>query len=215
MPRQARLVHSETPHHITLRGNNRRRIFSYASDYRYFLILLKTAALQFDCRVHAWCLMSNHVHIVVTPPTKKALGDFVKRFAQVYAQHRNKRMRASGKLFEERYWSKPCKHEAQLAATIAYVELNPVRANTVQTPGEYRWSSFLARTGRPFSVGGLWAPCSWYRSLGRAPGPRFENYCAWLREYEQSCRTADEAAVALSKSQKGRAILRPDGTRAA
>lgn len=218
MPRGPRLVQPHIPHHIVLRGNNRRRIFSYAPDYRYFLHLLKTAAFQFDCKVHAWCLMANHVHIVVTPDHRETLSRFVKRFAQVYAQQRNRRFGGSGKLFEQRYWSKPSTSDLQLAMTIAYVELNPIRANLVTAPEEYAWSSFRERMVEgPPAFPGLWQPSVWYRTLGRTPQGRLEAYVEWLRQCENLKKHADVAADALrsAASRRVKNVLRPDGSRAA
>lgn len=103
MPRKprCRIVVPGRPHHVVIRGNNRRRLFSYSSCYRRFLRYLADALRHTGCRLHALALMTNHVHLVITPPDAAALSSCVKRLAQRYAVQRNARFAASGKGLEE------------------------------------------------------------------------------------------------------------------
>ncbi|UCF47459.1 MAG: transposase, partial [Myxococcales bacterium] len=147
MPRAARQVLEGVPHHIVLRGNNRRRLFSYPRDYLFFLALMSGQLTRSNMSAHALCLMPNHVHLLATPFREDALGTFVKRVAQRYAQVRNKRYQTTGKLFEQRYYSRPMKSESHLAIATAYVDLNPVRARLVDDGNEYEWSTHRIHCG--------------------------------------------------------------------
>jgi putative transposase len=91
------------PHHVIHRGNNRRILVSTAFDYSRLLHFIADAARRFDCPVHALALMSNHLHLIAKPETTRSLSAFVNSFANRYARYRNRRRKASGKLFEERY----------------------------------------------------------------------------------------------------------------
>jgi len=128
MPRTARTILPGIPHHVILRGNNRRKLFSYPRDYSHMLHLMGRQIDTNDLALNAFCLMSNHVHLLATPAEETVLARFVKGVAQRYAQIRNRRLQASGKLFEERYYSKAIQSEAHLALATAYIDLNPVRA---------------------------------------------------------------------------------------
>ena len=168
MSRPNRIVHPDLPHHVILRGNNRRRLFSFGRDYAQFIYLLGRGLMAEHCLLNALVLMVNHVHLILTPPTTAALGACVKRFAQRYAQDRNRQRAASGRLFEERFFSKPILTDQQLALTTAYIALNPVRAGLVAHPSEYRWSTYglHART-TTWIPSGIWTPSPWFFSLGR------------------------------------------------
>lgn len=219
--RQNRLALAEYPHHVTLRGNNRRRLFSYPSDYRRFLWDVMRAQRLWRCEVNAVALMTNHVHLIVRPPDDRALSRFVKSFAQRYAQLRNQRRQSSGRLFEERFWSRPILSERQLAITTSYIELNPVRAGMVDTPGEARWTTYALHAGQPERSdipAALWTPSDWYLSLGDDSAERATAYAAWCADCqardvrpEEVTRIAAIEAASASYSQR---LLRPDGTSA-
>src|SRR5947207_1436289 len=115
MPRRPRLVLPRVPHHVVLRGNNRRVLFSSKRDYEMFLFFLWRALERGGCGLHAATLMSNHVHLLLTPADADALSGFVKSVAQRYAQLRNVKRDSSGKLFEERFFSRPVLTERQVA----------------------------------------------------------------------------------------------------
>src|SRR5581483_10875885 len=123
----SRVIIPGLPHHLILRGNNRRRLFSYPTEYSRFLWDMWRAQRRAPVAVHAIMLMKNHVHLIVTPPDADTLAGWVRGFAQRYAQLRNARRSGSGKLFEERFTRIPIRSERQLAVTMAYLDLNPVR----------------------------------------------------------------------------------------
>ena len=151
-----------------LRGNNKRRLFSYPADYRRFLGYLERALTSHRLPLHALVLMANHMHLLVTPPTVEALSGFVKRFAHPYALYRNRRRGGTGKLFEERYKAIPVTDEIYLATLTTYIELNPVRAGYVEEPFAYPWSTYALQVGVDGSAipRRLWAPSDWYLALG-------------------------------------------------
>ena len=191
MPRAPREVLEGVPHHIVLRGNNRRRLFSYPRDYLHFIRLMDRHLLSSEMALHALCLMPNHVHLLVTPFQAIALGTFVKRVAQRYAQLRNKRFAATGKLFEQRYYSKPIDSERHLAIATAYIDLNPVRSHLLGDGNDYAWSTHRIHCGLtcPTKIlSSLWSPSDWYRRLGTDPGARAEAYRDWVAD----CRERDE-----------------------
>ena len=177
-PRQLTVVPNH-PHHVILRGNNRRCLFSYPREYRYFLSRLGNASRSHGVPVHTLVQMRNHVHLIATPDDPKNLSTFVKSFAQSYAQYRNKRRSSSGKLFEERYKCKPVLSNEQMAVTTAYIELNPVNAGICSAPEDYPWSTFsihAATSGADKLVNRVWAPSSWYLSLSDDPETRAHVY---------------------------------------
>ena len=184
--RRNRVVLPDCPHHVVHRGNNRRRLFSYPRDYRRFLGLLWAAADKTECGVHVVCLMANHVHLIVTPTCRQALSEFVQRFAQRYAQLRNEERSASGKLFEERYWSEPIRTVLHLAAATMYIDNNPVAGGVKSSPELHRWSSYRlhAGVGTPEKgIGGLCTPTDWYVSLGPTARARQDEYGRLFRLY--------------------------------
>jgi len=215
VPRAARQVLEGVPHHVVLRGNNRRRLFSYRRDYLYFVSLMSRHLPGASILLNAFCLMPNHVHLLLTPLERASLAAFIKRTAQRYAQVRNKRYQTTGKLFEQRYYSKPIKSEQHLAIATAYIDLNPVRAHLVDDGARYAWSTLRLHSGLrsiPTSLQALWTPSDWYRSLGRDSHGRASAYRNWIDE----CRERDEwdAIREDPPRPKGGAPVRPNRSRA-
>ena len=218
MPRSPRnlLVVPGNPHHLILRGNNRRRLFSYPREYRFFALRLGEGSCKFGVSVHACVLMTNHVHLVATPPDCTQLSQFVRFFAQSYAQFRNRSRNSTGKLFEQRYKSVPITTKEQLAVTTAYIELNPVRANICTEPAEYPWSTFRQHAGledgEPLFTK-FWRPSPWYISLAGDAGGRASVYRNWVAHYE----ARDDWSQVYrepSRSSDRKRFERPDRTRA-
>lgn len=174
------------PHHLILRGNNRRRLFSYPREHRLFLFRLTEASRRQGVPVHTTMQMSNHVHLVVTAQDQLQLSRFVQNVAQTYAQSRNRSRQASGKLFEERYRCIPIATEEQMVVTTTYIELNPVRAGVSDDASAYRWSTFCFHAGvdggEPL-INRLWTPSSWYLSLGATPPERATAYLDSFEHY--------------------------------
>jgi putative transposase len=142
MPRLPRPVVADVPLHIIQRGNNRLQCFFGDSDYLVYLDLLKRCAFQADCRVHAYVLMTNHVHLLVTPLSIGSPAAMMKSLGQRYVQYVNRRYSRTGSLWEGRYKSSLVEHERYLLICQRYIELNPVRARMVTHPSHYPWSSY-------------------------------------------------------------------------
>ena len=148
MPRTARVVLPNCPHHVVQRGHNRSLVFSAAVDYRRYLDTLADWKGKFGCRVYAYCLMTNHVHLVIDPGDDPAsLGRLMKRLAGRQTRWVNRLERRSGSLWESRYKSSPIETDTYLLACCRYLELNPVRARMVEEPEAYEWSSYRRRIG--------------------------------------------------------------------
>jgi putative transposase len=146
MPRTARIVLPHTPHHIVQRGHNRQTVFASDEDYKYYLENLITFKREFGCRVYAYCLMTNHMHLVVDPgKNSESLALLVKRLAGRQTRYINKLENRSGSLWEGRYKSSIISLKEYLPACCRYIELNPLRAGLVTDPADYRWSSYRAK----------------------------------------------------------------------
>src|SRR5688572_22895714 len=105
MPRAPRHSLPGQPHHVIQRGNNRMRIFGGDEDFRFFLESLRSATVRFDCRVHAYVLMTNHVHVLLTPVNVSAIGMAMRSLGTRYARYFNRKHGRTGTLFESRYRS--------------------------------------------------------------------------------------------------------------
>lgn len=144
MPRAARLVVPGIALHVTQRGHNRDRCFFEPADYALYLRLLALFARQHACAVHAYCLMPNHVHLLLTPQTYYGCARMMKRLAQCCTQHVNKARKRTGSLWEGRFHSCLVTSERYALACYRYVEMNPVKAGLAAHPADYRWSSYHA-----------------------------------------------------------------------
>jgi len=143
MPRSARIVLPHTPHHIVQRGHNRQTVFVSDDDYNYYRENLIDFKREFGCRIYAYCLMTNHVHLIVDPgKNPESLSLLMKRIAGRQTRYVNKLEDRSGSLWEGRYKSSIISTEEYLPACSRYIELNPLRAGMVTDPAEYKWSSY-------------------------------------------------------------------------
>jgi putative transposase len=181
MPRHARIVLPNCPHHIVQRGHNRQAVFAGDDDYLYYLENLKEWKIELGCKVYAYCLMTNHVHLVIDPGNNPDnLGLFMKRVAGRQTRYVNKIENRSGSLWEGRFKSSPINAPEYLLACCRYVELNPLRAGMVDDPAHYRWSSCPAKVGRQDQPWLDFDP--FYLSLGSTTRERTEEYSVWLKE---------------------------------
>jgi putative transposase len=129
---------------VIVRGNNREPVFAADHDYRYYLEKLVDGARKHACSVHAYVLMTNHVHLLLTPTTEMGLGKLIQFLGRYYVQYFNFTYQRTGTLWEGRYRATLIDSEAHLLTCQRYIEMNPVRAGMVTHPREYRWSSYLA-----------------------------------------------------------------------
>lgn len=150
MPRHARIVIPNVPVHLIQRGHNRNACFFSQSDFEYYLHWLTYFAREFECDIHAYVLMTNHVHIALTPHNIDSLAQLMKQLNQRYVGHINKMQEWTGTLWEGRFKSCLLYDQSYFLTCMRYIELNPVRANMVGHPGDYPWSSFRTNAeGRP------------------------------------------------------------------
>jgi len=152
MPRVARIIAPGLPHHITQRGNNRHDVFFTDADRKYYLKTLREQADRFGLVVTAYCLMTNHVHLVATPRDRDALSRTLGTTHLIYTQYVNRLHQRSGHLWQNRFYSCVLDFDHEIAA-VRYVERNPVRARMVRLPWRYPWSSAAAHIGETDSVG--------------------------------------------------------------
>ena len=142
MPRGGRLILAGVPVHVIQRGNNRSPCFVTDQDRAFYLFHLFRALGRFGCALHADCLMSNHVHLLMTPAEAQSCGLLMKYISQLHSQYFNKLYKRSGSLWEGRFRSCMVQCERYLLTCYCYIELNPVRAGLVRHPGDYGWSSY-------------------------------------------------------------------------
>lgn len=217
MPRSARIVIPGLPHHIYLRGNNRRRLFSSPVDYARFVTCLAVGLEASASTLHQLTLMSNHVHLVTTPARANGLATMFHRASQRYAQLRNAQRRASGKLFEERYHSKPIVDDAYLMTVTIYNDVNAYRAGRVADPLAHVWSTGPLHAGLRGSriPRALWTPSPWYLGLGTTPQDRAAQYRQLVAAYLHEPGAALVEGDAVSESRYRMRLERPDRSTAA
>jgi len=179
MPRQARIVVPDYPHHIIQRGHNRTPVFVEPKDYRYYLDTLAEWKNELKCKVYGFCLMTNHVHLIVDPGESAGnLALLMKRVAGRYTRSVNRVENRSGTVWNGRYKSSPIDTDRFLMACNRYIELNPVRAGIVPAPQDYDWSSYNHKTGRSLLTWLDEDPC--YASLGAERRERESSYRSWV-----------------------------------
>jgi len=150
MPRKPRFILPGQPQHVIIRGVNREPIFYDDADYRYYLARLKQAIVRHDCALHAYVLMTNHVHLLLTPSTEYGIGKSIQMLGRYYVQYFNEKYGRTGTLWEGRYKSTLVDSEEYLLICHRYIELNPVRADMVDHPTDYPWSSYRCNAiGQP------------------------------------------------------------------
>ena len=146
MPRIARVVVPGRPHHVTQRGNRGVAVFADDEDRRRYLSVLGKYSRRYELEVWAYCLMTNHMHLVVVPQTAEAMGKVLRDTQRTYATRFNAKSGERGHLWHSRYFS--CVLDAaHFWTAVRYVERNPVRAGLVRRAVDYRWSSAAAHCG--------------------------------------------------------------------
>ena len=204
MPRKPRMYLAGVPCHVVLRGNNRGACFFTDDDYRFFLCVLADACRRYQVDVHACVLMSNHVHLLLTPRSTDGVSRVVQSLGRRYVQYVNRTYRRSGTLWEGRHKSSLVDEERYLLACHRYIELNPVVAGMVSHPGDYPWSSFSDNAwGRH---GGLLSPHALYRALGEDEPSRQSRYRELFmnhlsRELVHEIRTALDFSMPLGNDR--------------
>ncbi len=175
MPRQPRFVLIGHPQHVIIRGNNREPIFYADQDYQFYLDKLKQACDKHDCDVHAYVLMTNHVHLLITPRKKDGISKAMQMVGRYYVQYFNKTYHRTGTLWEGRYKATLIDSDQYALICYRYIEMNPVRAmNMADHPAEYPWSSY--RFNALGETNPLVIPHDQYKALGQSNDLRQQNY---------------------------------------
>ncbi len=179
MARLPRLTVTDYPHHVILRGNNRQDIFAGDADMRRMLKLLEEHSVVQGIDLHAYVLMSNHLHLLLTPRRERALPLMMQSVGRSYVRAFNLGQARTGTLWEGRYRSTLIQTERYLLTCMAYIDLNPVRAGMVNTPEDYPWSSHAHYIGREQQ--GLITPHALYWEMGNTPFAREAAYANLVR----------------------------------
>ena len=177
MPRLARIVFAGVPHHVTQRGNRREEVFFTEDDRHQYLEWLADYCQHYKVEVLAYCLMTNHIHLVVVPLTEASLQQALKPLHMRYAQQLNRQRGWTGHVWQGRYFSSPL-DEAYTWAAIGYVERNPVRAKLVRKAERYPWSSAAGHCGLR-SDGVITAKSYWQKQF-----VAIGDWSSWLAEGE-------------------------------
>jgi putative transposase len=148
MPRPLRICLPGLTLHVVHRGNNRQRTFHSDDDFRLYLELLVHACRRYETQTHAYVLMSNHVHLLMTSKHATGVSRTMQMVGSNFVRAVNEKHARTGTLWEGRFKSSPIDAESYCLACYRYIELNPVRAGMVSTPADYRWSSYLENTGQ-------------------------------------------------------------------
>jgi putative transposase len=179
MARLPRLTLTGYPHHVILRGNNRQEIFMSVADREFMCLVLVEEAKQHGVEVHAYVLMSNHIHLLLTPQRDQAVPRMMQALGRRYVRHFNLLHGRTGTLWEGRYRSSLIQTERHLLACMVYMDLNPVRAGLVADPAEHPWSSHGHYTGA--RVDKALTPHALYWQLGNTPFDREAAYTDLVR----------------------------------
>jgi putative transposase len=197
MARLPRFFVPGVPLHVIQRGNNRETLFRQITDYQVYLDWLKEAAQRHECAIHAYVLMTNHVHLLVTPTHEESLPRTFQSLGRRYVQYFNTTHQRTGTLWEGRYRATLIESEAYLLTCSRYIELNPVRAEMVRHPRDYRWSSYAYHAdGRSNH---LLTPHMLYQRLGGTAAARQQAYRA-LFGHHLSGETLDAIREATNKA---------------
>lgn len=176
MARLTRVSPKGIPQHIVQRGNNRQVCFGSNEDMMAYLNWLKEYSKKSKVDIHAWVLMTNHVHILCTPQEEGAVSKMMQSLGRMYVRYYNYRYKRSGTLWEGRFKSSLIESEQYLLELYRYIELNPVRANMIEEPSEYSWSSYNCNAHGIETE--LQTAHELYLRLGKTKEDRLRNYRA-------------------------------------
>lgn len=198
MPRRPRIHLPGHPLHIVQRGHNRDVCFFGEDDYLAYRQWLGEGLKASGCLLHAYVQMTNHVHLLLTPPDSAAVAQLMISLGRRYVQYINKTHRRTGTLWDSRYKSSLVQSDHYLLLCQRYIELNPVRAGMVDDPAHYRWSSY--RANGLGQTDELLVPHEVYLALDRAMPERLAAYRALFRA-ELDAAAIDDIRLALNQGQ--------------
>lgn len=189
MARLPRLGPIGIPQHVIQRGNNRQACFGSEEDLAFYASCLKEYSEKFSVLVHAWVFMTNHVHLLMTPQKENGVSLLMQALGRRYVQFFNHQYKRSGTLWEGRFKSSLVQSERYFLVCQRYIELNPVRANMVSDPADYKWSSYQCSALGKRSE--LFSPHPEYLALGSDDQLRQENYRALFSAHVDKAMVSD------------------------
>ena len=198
MPRRPRIQLDGVPHHIVQRGHHREPCFFSEEDYASYLHWLGEALGDTECQLHAYALMSNHVHLLLTPRKAATVPKLIMSLGRRYVQTINRTLRRTGALWDSRYKSSVIQADTYLLTCQRYIELNPVRAAMVDEPAHYRWTSY--RHNALGASDSLITPHLLYQALGQTDKARQTAYRALFRAPLDGT-AIDDIRLALNQNQ--------------
>ena len=204
MPRKPRVSLAGVAEHVIQRGNNRQAIFACEDDMKAYVTWLKQYSKKYKVAIHAWVLMTNHVHILCSPANHSAISQMMQSLGRMYVMYFNRAYKRTGTLWEGRYRSCLVQSGDYLLAVYRYIELNPVRAGMVQEPSEYSWSSYQCNALGKQSD--LIAAHPLYLAINQDVNKRLANYRALFTHHVESTliediRKATNKGLALGNEQ--------------
>ena len=198
MPRRPRVHLPGQPLHIVQRGHNREACFFAEEDYHAYLHWLGEALVATEVQLHAYVLMTNHVHLLLTPPDAEAIPRMVIALGRRFVQYINRSYHRTGTLWDSRYKSSLIDSDSYLLTCMRYIELNPVRANLAVDPAHYRWSSYRANGLAQADV--RLTPHEVYVALGATQAARCGAYRGLFRS-ELDAAAVNDIRLALNQNQ--------------
>jgi len=204
MARLPRLTITGYPHHVILRGNDRQDIFRNTTDYQRMLDLFEQHSREQGVDIHAYVLMTNHLHLLLTPQQDQGLPKMMQAVGRSYVQIFNKVHGRTGTLWEGRYRSTLIQTERYLLACMAYIDLNPVRAGLAESAEAFNWSSYKHLSGQ--KIDKLVTPHALYWGLGNTPFAREAAYVEFVAGGLSVATQKDLTESVL----KGRVVGRPE-----
>jgi REP-associated tyrosine transposase len=198
MPRRPRVHLDNVPLHIVQRGHNRQPCFFAEEDYQAYLHWLAEALKKERCALHAYALMTNHVHLLITPKKAEAVPRLIIALGRRYVQYINTTYRRTGTLWDSRYKSSVIEADTYLLTCQRYIELNPVRAGMVDDPAHYRWTSYRHNALGQANL--YLTPHPQYLALGKDEQERLRAYRALFRAQLDKA-AIDDIRLALNQNQ--------------
>ena len=198
MPRRPRIQLDKTPLHIVQRGQHREACFFGEEDYQHYLHWLGEALAEHECALHAYVLMTNHVHLLLTPRRAASVPRLIMSLGRRYVQYINRTHDRSGTLWDSRYKSSVVHADSYLVTCQRYIEQNPVRAAMVDDPAHYRWSSY--RHNALGQTDSLLTPHPVYMALAATNKGRQSAYRTLFRS-ELDEAAIDDIRLALNQNQ--------------
>ena len=183
MARHARLIFPGVALHVYQRGNDRKPTFREDSDRLVYLSNLRELCTRWECALHAYCLMTNHVHLMLTPAHEHGLAFVMRDLGRRYVRYFNDRHGRTGSLWEGRFYSCLLDSERYVLGCQRYIDLNPVRAGIVLSPGAYAWSSYAGNSGARNDP--LVTPHAEYLAMSLQESQRHAAYAALCRGAEE------------------------------